>query len=183
MASVGLFGRHFGFTRLNPGIKVLRHAVSLDERRVKFQPNLCKNNMAPKDDQDGGGVSGGTSESLADSRAATPGRATVQKDAGPGTGRHNPNFASPMASGVQAAAKRCLGALYSSVKALARMRKGDQNAERATIDVTTEDSSSNSSEKPEPQNNPPEAVPLGNSHKEVWFAGCHSGRSNDRRLC
>lgn len=41
MASVGLFGLHLGYTRWNPSILTFRHAVSLDERRTKFQPNLC----------------------------------------------------------------------------------------------------------------------------------------------
>ena len=40
MASVGLSSRHLPLTRENPAIKTFRHAIALDEHRVKFTPSL-----------------------------------------------------------------------------------------------------------------------------------------------
>jgi len=41
VASVGVvYGRNLPFTSSNAAIKVFRHALSLDERRSKFQPNM-----------------------------------------------------------------------------------------------------------------------------------------------
>ncbi|KAJ7490441.1 hypothetical protein FB451DRAFT_1023007 [Mycena latifolia] len=43
VASVGvLMGRSLPFTSTNDSIKTFRHAVSLDERRVRYQPYLCE---------------------------------------------------------------------------------------------------------------------------------------------
>lgn len=39
MASVGITSRHLPFTSSNTIIKTFRQGLSLDERRVKFQPN------------------------------------------------------------------------------------------------------------------------------------------------
>lgn len=40
MDSVGIIPRRLPFTASNSVIKTFRHAVALDERRAKFQPNL-----------------------------------------------------------------------------------------------------------------------------------------------
>ncbi|KAJ7643717.1 hypothetical protein FB45DRAFT_280795 [Roridomyces roridus] len=46
--SVGvLMGRTLPFTGLNTSIKTLRHALALDEHRVRFQPYLCEPKDAP----------------------------------------------------------------------------------------------------------------------------------------
>jgi len=51
VSSVGiLMGRTLPFTGPNPSIKTVRHAVSLDEHRVRFQPYLCE----PKQQEDPG---------------------------------------------------------------------------------------------------------------------------------
>lgn len=39
MASVGFTSRHLPFTSSNTIIRIFRHALSIDERRAKFQPN------------------------------------------------------------------------------------------------------------------------------------------------
>lgn len=41
MASVGLIPRYLPFIHENTGIRYLRHALALDERRVKFHPQFC----------------------------------------------------------------------------------------------------------------------------------------------
>lgn len=41
MASVGLIPRYLPFIHENTGIRYLRHALALDERRVKFYPQFC----------------------------------------------------------------------------------------------------------------------------------------------
>lgn len=41
VASVGLIPRYLPFTTENNGVCYLRHALSLDERRVKFLPSFC----------------------------------------------------------------------------------------------------------------------------------------------
>ena len=38
--SVGIIPRHVPFTKHNTALKTFRHAISLDEHRVKFKPNL-----------------------------------------------------------------------------------------------------------------------------------------------
>ena len=40
MDSVGIFPRHVPFTKKNTCVKTFRHAISLDEHRVKFKANL-----------------------------------------------------------------------------------------------------------------------------------------------
>ena len=42
VASVGLISRELPFTESNTAIKTFRHAVSLDECRVKFRPRLLQ---------------------------------------------------------------------------------------------------------------------------------------------
>ncbi|KAG8905239.1 hypothetical protein FRB99_000406 [Tulasnella sp. 403] len=39
VSSVGIFSRHLSFTSSNKIVKTFRHALALDERRVKFKPN------------------------------------------------------------------------------------------------------------------------------------------------
>lgn len=39
VGSIGVFGGHLAFTRMNPSIVVLRHALALDERRTRYRPN------------------------------------------------------------------------------------------------------------------------------------------------
>jgi len=39
--------RHFQFTRENPCVKIVRHAVALDERRAYFRPNLWASEHLP----------------------------------------------------------------------------------------------------------------------------------------
>ena len=39
--SVGLIPHRLPFTMSNSSIRYFRHAVSLDERRAKFRPNIC----------------------------------------------------------------------------------------------------------------------------------------------
>ena len=41
MHSVGLIEKHLPFTGTNNAISYFRHALSLDERRVKFRPFFC----------------------------------------------------------------------------------------------------------------------------------------------
>ena len=41
VASVGLVPQYLPFVSENNGIRVLRHALSLDERRIKFLPNFA----------------------------------------------------------------------------------------------------------------------------------------------
>lgn len=41
VASVGLIPRYLPFIAENNGIRHLRHALALDERRIKFLPNYC----------------------------------------------------------------------------------------------------------------------------------------------
>ena len=41
MASVGLIPQYLPFTSENNGIRHLRHALALDERRIKFLPSYC----------------------------------------------------------------------------------------------------------------------------------------------
>lgn len=43
VASVGIVPRELPFTSGNRAIRVFRHALSLDERRVRFQPNHFHN--------------------------------------------------------------------------------------------------------------------------------------------
>ena len=42
MASVGFPPTYLPFTRYNPALKTFRHAVALDERRIKFSPYLYR---------------------------------------------------------------------------------------------------------------------------------------------
>lgn len=48
--SVGLIPRRLPFTMENSGIRVYRHAVSLDERRAKFKANLSPNTGGAAED-------------------------------------------------------------------------------------------------------------------------------------
>ncbi len=41
VASVGLIPRYLPFVSENNGIRHLRHALALDERRIKFLPSYC----------------------------------------------------------------------------------------------------------------------------------------------
>ena len=41
VASVGIVPRYLPFIHENTGIRYLRHALALDERRVKFLPQFC----------------------------------------------------------------------------------------------------------------------------------------------
>jgi len=41
VASVGIIPQHLPFVTKNNGIKYLRHALALDERRIKFLPSYC----------------------------------------------------------------------------------------------------------------------------------------------
>ena len=41
VASVGLIPRYLPFTSNNTGVRYLRHALALDEHRVKFIPSFC----------------------------------------------------------------------------------------------------------------------------------------------
>lgn len=41
VASVGMIPRYLPFIAENNGISHLRHALALDERRIKFLPNYC----------------------------------------------------------------------------------------------------------------------------------------------
>ena len=50
MNSVGLFPRRLPFTMANSGIRVYRHALSLDERRAKFRANLSPNTGAEQEE-------------------------------------------------------------------------------------------------------------------------------------
>ncbi|THG93336.1 hypothetical protein EW026_g7872 [Hermanssonia centrifuga] len=43
VASVGLVPRYLPFVHENTGVRYLRHALALDERRVKFIPQFCAN--------------------------------------------------------------------------------------------------------------------------------------------
>ena len=48
MESVGVDSKSLPFSHSNNTIKVFRHALSLDERRVKFTPSFCTGGK-PKD--------------------------------------------------------------------------------------------------------------------------------------
>lgn len=51
--SVGLIPRHVPFTKYNACVKTFRHAISLDERRVKFKANMydkLSNELAANND-------------------------------------------------------------------------------------------------------------------------------------
>ena len=50
--SVGLIEKHLPFTGTNNAISYFRHALSLDERRVKFRPFFCTVKKAKNDDKD-----------------------------------------------------------------------------------------------------------------------------------
>ena len=41
VSSVGLIPRYLPFTSENTGIRFLRHAIALDEHRIKFLPQFC----------------------------------------------------------------------------------------------------------------------------------------------
>jgi hypothetical protein len=47
--SVGMFPRRLPFTMANSGIRVYRHAVSLDEHRAKFMANLSPHTGGAED--------------------------------------------------------------------------------------------------------------------------------------
>jgi hypothetical protein len=49
--SVGVFPKHFPFSGSNNAIEVFRHALALDERRVKFFPSFCTSGGKRKDQQ------------------------------------------------------------------------------------------------------------------------------------
>ncbi|CAL1694110.1 unnamed protein product [Somion occarium] len=48
VASVGVIPRYLPFIHENSGIRYLRHALALDERRVKFLPQFCVDNPKKK---------------------------------------------------------------------------------------------------------------------------------------
>ncbi|KAL4252473.1 hypothetical protein ABKN59_002784 [Abortiporus biennis] len=50
VASVGLLPKYLPFVHENTGIRSLRHALALDERRVKFLPQFCVDPPKPKAD-------------------------------------------------------------------------------------------------------------------------------------
>ena len=62
--SVGLVEKHLPFTGTNNAILYFRHALSLDERRVKFRPFFCTIGITKNDgeDADGSERNGDTSE-------------------------------------------------------------------------------------------------------------------------
>ena len=49
MQSVGLIPKHLPFSGSNNAIVHFRHALSLDERRVKFFPSFCTGGKSKKD--------------------------------------------------------------------------------------------------------------------------------------
>ncbi|KAL4252467.1 hypothetical protein ABKN59_002783 [Abortiporus biennis] len=51
VASVGLLPKYLPFVHENTGIRYLRHALALDERRVKFLPQFCVDPPKPKIDE------------------------------------------------------------------------------------------------------------------------------------
>ena len=60
VASVGFFPRYLPFVASNNGIKFLRHALAMDERRVKFLPSFVaggrsdSSSVSPTDSPSGG---------------------------------------------------------------------------------------------------------------------------------
>ncbi|OJA08866.1 hypothetical protein AZE42_01742 [Rhizopogon vesiculosus] len=59
VSSVGLIPKRLPFTRANDNIKFFRHALSLDERRVRFKPTIWE--RPTKQDMDKGGIRHGIS--------------------------------------------------------------------------------------------------------------------------
>ncbi|KDQ08113.1 hypothetical protein BOTBODRAFT_191979 [Botryobasidium botryosum FD-172 SS1] len=69
VSSVGLFySRQLPFTTSNESIKYFRHALSLDERRAKFQPSLYDHPIKNNDD-----TGGGTSQAAKSTAGASSG--------------------------------------------------------------------------------------------------------------
>lgn len=51
MHSVGLIEKHLPFSGTNNAIVNFRHALALDERRVKFRPFFCTGGRAKEDEE------------------------------------------------------------------------------------------------------------------------------------
>lgn len=153
MASVGFFGRHLGFTRSNPGVEIFRHAVALDERRVKFLPSLCRADPKPGEEQDSRSKSRKTTESTpwdTQRRQTPPSRILADSE----------DVASPTSSREDTPyTKQKVRVIASSQTEVVELIQMIQKAARF---VEHEQESSGQS--------PPE-----DGYREVWFAGCHSG--------
>lgn len=185
VASVSLYGRHYSFTRSNPSIQVLRHAVALDERRVGFQPNLCNNGLSSKDIRNFGPSSGYTMESLAQARLPDEDEiqddfsdSEVPQEAGPHGS--SGSLAPPTNTNTPSNAARPAGILKPSTGAQIKVRDMAYDQDEAT-----EHQPGNDQEKEIVETNDAHNVGVRfddelspkNSYKEMWFAGCHSGLS------
>lgn len=202
VGSVGLFGRHLGFTRSNPGIRTFRHAVALDERRRRFQPNLCGDGDAAwslLNAQLGRKKAQEYSESL-ETLAITRSRRNSTSDAFT-RGRRNSIAIPPSRAGsIHAVTEEPeVGQTLSPTSNLTRhpsLRRrpsgtgatfGHLSAPREALQrsrsfsdlprlnsVFTSQESPNEKAVPEPDSSSDEHSRT-EAYKEVWFAGCHSG--------
>ena len=171
MASVGLIrSKTLPFTTTNTTIRTFRHALSLDERRAKFQPNLY-HRLTPD-----------ASATVADLRA-------VQED--------DPDAPAPVTvyAEVQSLAEAVVGLAEAAGKAAAeeaaRVADGPPQKKKGFFrrlfsgghlrSCVPKSSPLRGDNIVNPSQDPATGyVPT--DVKEVWFAGCHSGASGESCL-
>lgn len=147
VASVGLFmSRSLPFTVSNTAIRTFRHAVSLDERRAKFRPNMYHRN-APS-----------PAAAVLDPNNASP----IGKDAAP----------DPSSTGVRATAIDRSGSGSSSSSASSSGEPKKKTSILSWRSKSTKKKNSNFYSSPEQQMGVDKRS--AEDVKEVWFAGCHS---------
>lgn len=173
MASVGLFGRHFGFTRHNPGIKIFRHAVALDERRIKFLPSLCRETRESRELQESGSKRRGTESVWF---------ATRRRQASPSKPFKNEGRRDTQSSDAVATTNTQTSEDVVSPTLNHEDSPGNKNRVRNTmssqfeVTVLTQAIQKKVRFVGEKQESSEDSPP-GDGYREVWFAGCHSGES------
>ncbi|KAI0670872.1 hypothetical protein C8Q78DRAFT_974023 [Trametes maxima] len=159
VSSVGvLMSRTLPFTAANMTIKKFRHALALDEHRVKFLPNLYHRNteeqtLSPH----------GFNSHVFDSR---------------GNGESNPGEASttPHVNGKQPGTSKRLshGLFRSSSKSAAAVEKSKLQQDHAEAQIREGHSPTHADTTSLVTNALGDRIDGGTDVLEVWFAGCHA---------
>lgn len=175
MASVGLFGRHYGYTRSNPNIKIFRHALALDERRGKFLPSPCIDPLSQSDESTKDSRLDVTTESrklwLEEKKAEAPAGLLPQD---------NSRLAPPTGEAEPTTPGQTLQANHTdddiTVTVVSHVQDGSREELSGQVQDGAEEGASNNGQGNE--------TVVGEElethaniarYKEVWFAGCHSG--------
>lgn len=174
VASVGvIMGKNLPFTTSNKTIKTFRHALSLDERRVKFRPNLYHR---PAPDSDNARMDPNHSSPVLAKAPKGP-IAKVEKKLKKLTGLKIFGTKWPKSSRQKTADKLTA----KGDRATGPVVRGSEDTTTTTespVKLKIDDESPISEEGDsippvETDNDDDDSIPGGTDVLEVWFAGCH----------